>query len=63
MKRMVRKGALEQVRFILPPQDQREKFAGIFRKIMALTEKLERSASEANALYGSLAQRAFQGKL
>lgn len=63
MKGMVSKGALEQVRFILPPQDQREKFAGIFRKVMALTEKLEHSASEANALYGSLAQRAFQGKL
>jgi len=63
MKGMVSKGALEQVRFILPPQDQREKFAVIFRKVMALTEKLERSAREANALYGSLAQRAFQGKL
>lgn len=63
MKGMVSKGALEQVRFILPPQDQREKFAGIFRKVMALTEKLERSTTEANALYGSLAQRAFQGKL
>lgn len=63
MKGMVSKGALEQVRFILPSQDQREKFAGIFRKVMALTEKLERSASEANTLYGSLSQRAFQGKL
>jgi len=63
MKGMVSKGALEQVRFILPPKDQREKFVGIFRKAMALTEKLECAARQAGALYGSLAQRAFQGQL
>ncbi len=63
MKGMVSKGALEQVRFILPPPDQREKFIAIFRKVMALTEKLESAASEASMLYGSLAQRAFQGQL
>lgn len=63
MKGMVSKGALEQVRFILPPADQREKFVGIFRKVMALTAKLESAASEASMLYGSLAQRAFQGQL
>lgn len=63
MKGMVSKGALEQVRFILPPPDQREKFVAIFRKVMALTAKLESAASEASLLYGSLAQRAFQGQL
>lgn len=63
MKGMVSKGALEQVRFILPPPDQRKKFVAIFHKVMALTEKLESAASEANMLYGSLAQRAFQGQL
>lgn len=63
MKGMVSKGALEQVRFILPPPDQREKFVAIFHKVMALTEKLESAASEASMLYGSLAQRAFQGQL
>lgn len=63
MKGMVSKGALEQVRFILPPPDQREKFVAIFHKVMALTAKLESAASEASMLYGSLAQRAFQGQL
>jgi len=63
MKGMVSKGALEQVRFILPPPDQRKKFVAIFHKVMALTEKIESAASEANMLYGSLAQRAFQGQL
>lgn len=63
MKGMVSKGALEQVRFILPPPDQREKFVAIFRKVMALTAKLESASSEASMLYGSLAQRAFQGQL
>lgn len=63
MKGMVSKGALEQVRFILPPQDQREKFVAVFRKVMALTDKLEAAAREASTLYGSLAQRAFQGQL
>lgn len=63
MKGMVSKGALEQVRFILPPPDQREKFVAIFHKVMALTEKLESAASEASMLYGCLAQRAFQGQL
>lgn len=63
MKGMVSKGALEQVRFILPPPDQREKFVASFRKVMALTAKLESAASEASMLYGSLAQRAFQGQL
>lgn len=63
MKGMVSKGTLEQVHFILPPADQREKFVAIFRKVMALTEKLESAASEASMLYGSLAQRAFQGQL
>ena len=63
MKGMVSKGALEEVRFILPPPDQREKFVAIFRTVMALIEKLESAASEANMLYGSLAQRAFTGQL
>lgn len=63
MKGMVSKGALEQVRFILPPQDQRRKFVEIFQKVMALRLKLDNAALEADALYGSLAQRAFQGKL
>lgn len=63
MKGMVSKGALEQVRFILPPPDQRKRFVAIFHKVMALTEKLELAASEASMLYGSLAQRAFKGQL
>jgi type I restriction enzyme S subunit len=63
MKGMVSKGALEQVRFIFPPSDQRVRFVAIFRKVMALTEKLESAASEAHMLYGSLAQRAFKGQL
>lgn len=63
MKGMVSKGALEQVRFILPPRDQREQFVSVFRKAMALTEKLECAARQAGELYGSLTQRAFQGQL
>lgn len=63
MKGMVSKGALEQVRFILPPSVQREQFVGIFRKVIALAKKLECAAREDRALYGSLAQRAFQGQL
>lgn len=63
MKGMVSKGSLEQVRFICPPPDQREKFVGIFRKLMALTEKFESAARESGTLYGSLEQRVFQGKL
>jgi type I restriction enzyme S subunit len=63
MKGMVSKGALEQVRFILPPQDQRQQFVGIFQKVMELRLKLDNAEREADSLYGSLAQRAFQGKL
>ncbi|MWL88129.1 restriction endonuclease subunit S [Cupriavidus sp. SW-Y-13] len=63
MKGMVSKGALERVRFILPPKDQREKFVGIFRKAMALTKRLEYASRQAEELYGSLSQRAFQGQL
>jgi type I restriction enzyme, S subunit len=63
MKGMVSKGALERVRFILPPPDQRQKFVAIFQKVMALTEKLEAAASEASMLYDALAQKAFQGQL
>lgn len=63
MKGMVSKGALEQVRFILPPEDKREKFAVIFHKVIALTRKLDHAYREANDLYGALAQRAFHGHL
>jgi type I restriction enzyme S subunit len=63
MKGMVSKGALEQVCFICPPPDQREKFVGVFRKVMALTENLENAVRESNTLHSSLAQRAFQGQL
>ncbi|HQS81262.1 MAG TPA: restriction endonuclease subunit S [Thiobacillus sp.] len=63
MKGMVSKGALEQVRFILPPHEQREKFIGIFHKLMTLRKRLDSSARDADALYSSLAQRAFQGQL
>lgn len=61
MKGMVSKGTLEEIFFILPPPDQREKFVAIFRKVMTLTTRLETAARESNMLYGSLAQRAFQG--
>jgi type I restriction enzyme S subunit len=60
MKGMVSKGALEKIQYILPPKDAREKFVGIFREVKALTEKLERAALDSEALYGSLAQEAFQ---
>ena len=63
MKGMVSKGALEQVRFILPPKVQREKFVAVFRKVMSLTVRLEGAVRDAGSLYGSLAQRAFQGHL
>lgn len=62
MKGMVSKSALEEVKFIVPPKDQRQRFVGIFRKVMTLTTKLETAAREAETLYGSLAQRAFFGQ-
>lgn len=60
MKGMVSKGNLERVRFILPSHREREKFVQIFRCSVSLSGKLERAAVEASALYGSLAQRAFE---
>ncbi len=63
MKGMVSKGALGEVRFILPPKAQRERFVGVFRKVMALTAKLEAAVGEGEALYGSLVQRAFQEQI
>ncbi len=59
MKGMVSKGALEKVRFILPHERQRATFVGVFRKVISLTKKLELAVREADALYGSVAQRAF----
>jgi type I restriction enzyme S subunit len=60
MKGMVSKGALERVQFILPAEDRRKKFAGIFRKVVATTEKLEHAAASGEVLYAALAQQAFQ---
>jgi len=60
MKGMVSKGTLQEIPFILPPPDQREKFAAIFRKVMNMTTRLNSVARESNMLYGSLAQHAFQ---
>lgn len=63
MKGMVSKGALEDVLFILPPEDQREKFVKIFNKVMSLQNKLQASAKEAEMNFASLTQRAFIGEL
>ncbi|MCK9609284.1 MAG: restriction endonuclease subunit S [Methylomonas sp.] len=63
MKGMVSKGALEDVLFILPAEDQREKFVKIFNKVMSLQNKLQASAKEAEMNFASLTQRAFNGEL
>jgi type I restriction enzyme S subunit len=63
MKGMVSKGALEDVLFILPPEDQREQFVKIFKKVISLHRKLQASAKEAEMNFASLTQRAFNGEL
>jgi type I restriction enzyme, S subunit len=63
MKGMVSKGALEQVRFIAPPPPIRQRFANLFRRVMATTHRLEKAAGESEQLFKSLSARAFNSEL
>lgn len=59
MKGMVSKGALEQVKFILPPKPERLAFIRIFEKVLATLRKMQLASDEADHLFESLQQQAF----
>lgn len=63
MKGMVSKSAFERIRLIAPPADARADFAEMFDRILNLAARSRQTAADADALYASLADRAFNGEL
>jgi type I restriction enzyme S subunit len=63
MKGMVSKGKLEQVVWPVPPREQQKEFGALFDAVLTLKRRQEAAAGECDALFGSLAQRAFRGEL
>ena len=63
MKGMVSKGKLEQVLWPAPPHEHQKEFGGFFDAVVMLNTRQDAAAGESDALFGSLAQRAFRGEL
>ena len=63
MKGMVSKGRFETLQVIVPPLQQQKDFVRRFIILSNLALKADTGAKEANDLFNSLVQRAFQGNL
>ncbi|MBW8190293.1 restriction endonuclease subunit S [Neiella marina] len=63
MKGMVSKGKLEEVRLIVPPIEQQQKFEDIFNNQIEMVAKLRTSSSGIDDCFNSLSQCAFSGQL
>lgn len=63
MKGLVSKGVLKDIKFILPPLKEQNKFGTIFLAIEAKKSMNEESLERMVDLYNSLLQKAFKGEL
>jgi len=56
-------GALNKIRFPLPPIPLQDQFADIVTRVEAVKSRYQQSLTDLEALYGALSQRAFKGEL
>ena len=63
MKGMVSKSQFELIPFLKPSEHDRREFSEKFRKIVAVHKRCTNALADADALYASLAARAFRGEL
>ncbi|RTL92695.1 restriction endonuclease subunit S [Ancylobacter aquaticus] len=63
MKGMISKGTFQEIEFLCPDRKDQERFGKLFQKHMETTRSLRQDHICANALFGTLSQRAFRGEL
>ena len=63
MKGIVSKGRLQDVELMVPPSSLQVEFVSIFDRVAQARERLTASGARLDALYASLAARAFRGAL
>jgi len=59
----ITKTTAQNIKIILPPKEEQQKFADLVQKIEALKTKQRQSEQELNNLFNSLMQKAFRGEL
>ncbi|MCB9296509.1 MAG: restriction endonuclease subunit S [Lewinellaceae bacterium] len=63
MKKIITKGELRKIEFIVPPGADQNAFSELFKKLGKLRGSIEEGRLEVEKLFNSLLQRAFNGQL